>query len=278
MEGLILKNTNCDVCGSGDSTEVLQRQYNSLHQCRRCGLIYSRPMPENLPEANKQHYANLLGGHISKVEKRHRVYRKKLKRFSRYRLTGNFLEIGCSAGAMLNVARQMSWNAMGVDISEPDTEYARHQLGLNVFTGPVEEAGFQDDFFDVIYTNATLEHLSQPLSTLKECRRILRPKGVFYADTVNWDSYTRRLLGQHWKLAAALGHVHLFTPRNVRSLCAYAGLEHLKTWTTGVRVKGNAPGSIFDRGWHWHLLKPILSILTRVTKKGDSIEFIATKA
>jgi len=170
----------------------------------------------------------------------------------------------------------MGWSVKGVDLSRAANSFAREKLGLDVFTGTVEEAGFPDDYFDVVFTEATIEHVRHPLSTLKECRCILRPGGVFYADTVNWDSYTRRLLGSHWKYLGPAGHVHLYTPRNVVSLGHHAGLEHVWTWTTGVRVKPRQP-TTFEPPWYWHLFKGPLSFLTRLTKKGDHIEFLARK-
>jgi SAM-dependent methyltransferase len=170
----------------------------------------------------------------------------------------------------------MGWNARGVELCASAGAFARNELGLDVFTGTVEAAAFPDDCFDVIFTNAVLEHLRDPLSVLRECRRILRPGGVFYADTVNWDSYTRRLLGGRWKYLCPLGHVHLYTPRNVVLLCERAGLEHVRTWTSGVR--STVPSSPeFNSPWYWRLFKGPLSLLARWTDKGDHLEFLARK-
>ncbi len=272
----VLEDTNCDVCGSWDSKELLRKCSSAYHECSICGLIFARPMPKNLTELNEESYHRKLSKYVDKIGKKRIKNYRKLKRFSRYRKTGNFLEIGCNVGAVLNVARDMGWNVKGVDISQAASSHARQELGLDVFTGTVEAAGFPEDYFDVVFTEATLEHIRHPLSTLKECRRILRPGGVFYADTVNWDSYTRRLLGVHWKYLGPASHVHLYTPKNVLSLCQHAGLEHVKTWATGVRVTPRAPTS-FKTPWHWHFLKGPLSFLTRLTKKGDHIEFLAGK-
>lgn len=274
---LSFKDTNCDVCGNWNSRELIKLNGTAYHECISCGLIFSRPMPENLDDINEENYTKRLDAYARKIEGRRKQNRRKLKQFSRYKKTGNFLEIGCSGGALLSVAGDLGWNVKGVDISKAATAYARGKLGLDVFTGTVETAGFPSNYFDVIFTNATLEHIRHPLSTLKECRRVLRPGGVFYADTVNWDSYTRRLLGADWKLLNPIGHIHLYTPKNILSLCKHAGLEHVRTWTTGARVKSNTPNTTFKTPWYWHLLKAPLSLLTRLTNKGDSIEFLARK-
>ncbi len=270
------KDTNCDICGSWNSKELLKLKGSAYHECTTCGLIFARPIPNNLDQINEENYSAKIEDYVSKIEGKRKQYRRKLKQFSRFKKNGNFLEIGCNAGAALNVAREMGWNAKGVDISVAASFFARNKMGLDVFTGTVEAAAFPDNYFDVIYTNATLEHIRHPLSTLKECRRILRPGGVFYADTVNWDSYTRRLLGANWKYINPVDHVHLYTPQNILSLCQRAGLEHVRTWTSGVKVKVRTP-TISKTPWCWHLFKGPLSLLTKLTKKGDSIEFLARK-
>ena len=267
----------CTACGSTGGVELIRLKDGAYRQCSRCGLIFASPMPRNLEQNNEDMFTERLDQYAAKIRNQRWRNRCKLWRFSRYRRTGNLLEIGCNAGATLDVARRMGWNARGVELCASASDFARTKLGLDVFTGTVEAARYPEDCFDVIFTNAVLEHLRDPLSTLRECRRILRPGGVFYADTVNWDSYTRRFLGAHWKYLSPQAHVHLYTPENVRSLCDQAGLEHVKTWTTGVRVTAQQPAD-FRSPLHWHLMKGPLSFLARRTNKGDHIEFLARKA
>jgi SAM-dependent methyltransferase len=266
----------CDICGSSEFIELIRLQDGAYNECKTCGLIYANPIPDNYNQLNNQTYTGVVDDYIDNIRTKRKRYHGKLKRFSHYRLTGNFLEIGCNVGGLLKVACEMGWNVKGLDICAAATKYAREQLGLDVFTGTVEQAEYPENYFDVICTNAVLEHTRHPFSTLTECVRILRPGGIFYANTVNWDSYTRRLLGPDWKYLNMHGHIHLYTPENVNNLCQRVGFENVKIWSTGVRVKprGNTD---FQTPWHWHLLKGLLSCLTRITNKGDHIEFIATK-
>lgn len=272
----VFEDTNCDVCGCVESRELIAVRGSAYHECTRCGLIYARPMLRNVTEVNEEQYQAKLDFYAAKMRKKPR-YARKLRRFGSYRKTGNFLEIGCNAGTVISIARDLGWNVKGCDISAAATRYAREKIGLDVFTGTVEEAAYPDGYFDVIYTNATLEHLRHPLSTLRECCRVLRPGGMFYADTVNWDSYTRRILGVDWRHLSPTGHLHLYTPRNIRELCRRAGLEHVKTWTRGVRSTANMPGATYRPPWYMPFLKASLSLLSRFNCKGDSIEFLARK-
>lgn len=269
----------CDICGSEKSVELLPMYGTAYHECQQCALIYLRPMIDNTAELNEVFYTREIDKYVKKIESKKKRYHRKLQQFNKFRQTGRLLEIGCNTGALLSVASDIGWDAKGVDLSTTASVFAREEMKLDVFTGTVEEAGYPDDFFDVIYTNATLEHIKHPLSLLRECLRILRPGGVFYADTVNWDSYTRRLLGVGWRLLDPRDHVHLFTPENVKSLSQYTGFEHLKTWTTGFRAEPNANEAdrIHKVAFYWRWLKGPISLLTRFTKKGDSIEFLLQK-
>ena len=276
MEGMV--EVNCDVCGSEESRELLELLGSAYHECNQCGLIYAKWIAANYEDINDEAFAAEIDDYAAKVDIKKNRYRKKLTQFEKYKTGGNFLEIGCNAGALLVAARELGWNTHGVDISGTVAAYARDQFKLNVHTGTVESAQYPDNHFDVIYSNATLEHLQHPLSTMKECARILRPGGVLYACTVNWDSYTRQILGANWFLIHPRHHIHLFTPRNVQTLCSHANLELIKVWSTGARVQANAEGSTFKTPWYLNLMKGPLSMMTRITNKGDTIKFLATKA
>ena len=272
-----MEEVNCDICKSTESIELLALLGSAYHQCIHCGLIYAKWVAKDYEDLNESAFAAEIEDYAAKVEKNGKHTRRKLRKFDQYRQRNTFLEIGCNAGATLVAARENRWEVKGVDISATAATYAREHFDLDVHNGTVESACYPDDYFDVIFSNATLEHIQHPLSTLTECKRILRPGGVLYANTVNWDSYTREILGANWLLIHPAHHIHLFTPKNILALCDYSGLDHLKTWTTGARVRANAVGSDFKTSWLLNLTKGPLSFLTRFTKKGDSIEFMATK-
>jgi 2-polyprenyl-3-methyl-5-hydroxy-6-metoxy-1,4-benzoquinol methylase len=275
-----LKEVHCDVCGDVPSRELLKLHGSAYHECTSCLLIYAKWVSQDYVEDNEAAFASELQDYVSKASDQRRVKKleKELGPYSHYRKTNQFLEVGCNAGSVLLTARNLGWDVRGVDISAAATEFGRTTWDLNLHTGTLESAGYDDDTFDVIFSNATLEHVELPLSTLREISRVLRPGGIFYCNTVNWNSYTRQILNENWFLIAPTHHIHLFTPENVLMLCEKSGLEHLKTWTTGVRLQANAPESTFVTPWYLNLMKGPLSMLTRFTKKGDSIYFTATKA
>jgi len=52
-----------------------------------------------------------------------------------------------------------------------------------------EELPFQNNTFDYVESGAVFEHIHNPLTTIKEVKRILKPGGIFYIDTAFIQSY-----------------------------------------------------------------------------------------
>ena len=247
-------------------------------ECRQCGAIFTSPLAAHYESLNETAYQAAIDRYAQKIDAKLATNMRTLRPFEAYRERNTFLEIGCNAGAILVAAGKLGWEATGVDISKAATAYAREQRGLNAITGTLEDAALPDDHFDVVYSNAVLEHVEHPLQTLMEARRVLRPGGIFYADTVNWDSYTQRLLGHHWRYLEPMHHVQLYTPRNVRELARRTGFSVERIWTTGVRLSDHKPGLEYQSPFALRLCKGILSLATRFTDKGDSIRFLLRKA
>ena len=195
-----------------------------------------------------------------------------------YRRTNRLLEVGCNVGGFLDQARKQGWDAVGVEPVDACAGYGREQHGLNILTGRLEDARFPDDTFDVVYSSAVLEHVPAPSVLLREIARVLRPGGVTYHATVNYDCYTRRFIGAGWKLLSPSGHPSLFTPATMRAFCTGAGLEVLRIRTRGVRLRPNAAARL--RGLRRRLeeaRKLPLSAAARVTNQGDTIFVMARK-
>jgi len=142
------------------------------------------------------------------------------------------LDIGCARGYSTAVARELGFDAYGVEPSAADAQYARDELGLPVRTGTLEQAGFAAGFFDAVVMWSVLEHLSAPMTTMAEIARILRPGGIVNIFTPNGDSRAARAQGAAWIEYNRPGHVVLFSPATVRRLLAAHGLQPLEIYTT----------------------------------------------
>ena len=97
---------------------------------------------------------------------------------------GKLLEIGCGNGAMLKNMERMGWDVEGVDF-DPKCISAARKLDLTVYEGDISQLDFNANSFDAIVMNHVIEHLPDPISTLKECHRLLRKRGKLILVTPN---------------------------------------------------------------------------------------------
>ena len=62
--------------------------------------------------------------------------------------------------------------------------------GANLRAGTVETLGFERESFDVIILNDVIEHLPDPLGTMRYCASLLAPDGFFVIQTPEYGGTT----------------------------------------------------------------------------------------
>lgn len=97
----------------------------------------------------------------------------------------HILDAGCGVGAIaLDLAATVEpGRIVGIDVDDEQVKAARktaQQRGLaaEFEVGTAYELPFDDATFDVVYSNAVLLYLREPVKALAEMRRVLRPGGV----------------------------------------------------------------------------------------------------
>ena len=68
------------------------------------------------------------------------------------------VDIGCSVGATVVAAKQLGWQASGVDISQAAVDYCREQ-GLDCYKIDGPELPFEDNTFDLVTNWHVIEHV-----------------------------------------------------------------------------------------------------------------------
>lgn len=107
------------------------------------------------------------------------------------------LDCGCGPGSItIGLAKRIApGTAVGIDVDPGEVERARQLaaeqgVGNAQFqTGNVYELPFADGTFDAAFSNALLDHLSDPIAALREIRRILKADGVLGVRTADRDGY-----------------------------------------------------------------------------------------
>lgn len=95
------------------------------------------------------------------------------------------LDYGCGPGSICDIARRVAPGAViGLDANAGRLTLAARRAAelrihnVSVRRGSVYELPFEDASFDAVFSQALLEHLSQPRQAVKEFLRGLKPGGA----------------------------------------------------------------------------------------------------
>jgi SAM-dependent methyltransferase len=238
---------NCPVCEAdepkflgyrgGEAHHSREGVKTSIVRCGKCSHQYPNPMPfprESLDDLYRDPDEYFQNTDVESLKK-HALgmlsdFEKQLGR------KGRFLDVGCGVGYMLWAAKELGWEVEGIDPSKAFIEAGKQRLGINGKAMFLHEANFPGDYFDAILMSSILEHLYNPIETLREVRRVLNPNGWFYFDIPNEDGlYMRfgnlymRLQRRDWVVVMAPTfppyHVQGFNPKSLNTLMKRAGLE-----------------------------------------------------
>jgi SAM-dependent methyltransferase len=150
---------------------------------------------------------------------------------------GRLLDVGAGVGALVRLARDRGWEAVGIDVDPAVVAYARGR-GLDVRLGELAKLELPAARFDLVTLCNVVDFVADPVAVLAECRRVLVPGGRIFLRTPNvpWQLQgaraTRALaaigLGRlvhgrgRW---LAIFHRSNFGARTLRIALARAGFE-----------------------------------------------------
>jgi 2-polyprenyl-3-methyl-5-hydroxy-6-metoxy-1,4-benzoquinol methylase len=222
----------CPACKSSSSRLMAQRGCAiSLRSCLRCGLVFHNEFSSEAEVGeyygHYYHDSNLSFSPITESR-----FKALLSSFEPYRKSGRVLDVGCGAGHFLKIAMEQGWAAYGTEVADGAFEQLS-RLGINYFRGELRSASFPGQFFDVIYCSEVIEHLLDPAALLAESFNILRPGGILYLTTPNYDSLSRRLIGPDWRVICK-EHICYFTPKVLRRALTRAGFKAVKIKTRNI--------------------------------------------
>lgn len=139
---------------------------------------------------------------------------------------GRLLDVGCGSGEWLLEMRRRGWTVAGVDFDESAVKLAR-QEALKVECGSLEEQNYPDDYFDAVTLNHVIEHVPDPVRTLAECARILKPEGKLVLFTPNNASLGHLLFKESWRGLEPPRHLHVFSMKSLRGALVMAGFREV---------------------------------------------------
>ncbi len=134
------------------------------------------------------------------------------------------LELGCAHGSFLVQLQDRGWDCVGVEPSVDASNRATAK-GLDVRVGSLEEMDFPLEHFDAVFAWMVVEHLHDPVCTLRHIRGLLKPDGRLYFSVPNFGCWERHLFGRLRYSLSDVTHLHQFTPATLRRLLETCGFE-----------------------------------------------------
>ena len=121
---------------------------------------------------------------------------------------GRFIDVGCGNGQTVDVARQLGWDAMGIEV-DPEAIRAAQRTGLNIVEGTYEQLTQYKQHFDCIMCSHVLEHVHDPRDLLEKLKLAIKPGGVLLLSLPNSLSALRRHFGINWRGLEAPRHLSI---------------------------------------------------------------------
>jgi 2-polyprenyl-3-methyl-5-hydroxy-6-metoxy-1,4-benzoquinol methylase len=254
-----------------------------LYECKKCGLIYQAEIPNEF--LMEKLYGHWLDPEISVAAKA--MSRRDLN----YHVNdagevmmliayfgGNpsrlhFLDHGMGWGSWALMAKAFGCHAYGTEISQTKLEYCSSQ-GIEV----IQWQDLEKHKFDFINTEQLFEHISEPLATLRQLKKALKPNGLIKISVPDGTDTKRRLKVGDWTAVkysknslnaiSPLEHVNCFSRTTVIKMAEIAGLKEVRIALTLQYIY-----------WvNWKPIKPLIYTMLRpfrlnVLRKGTNLFF-----
>ena len=194
----------CPICGGHEFSHLFHKEKQSFVRCVQCHFTLINPRP-SFDQIAKTYDSVYSENYTKKAEKKRKRALRRVKRLkSRYSLRGNWLDVGCSAGFVVEAAQNQGFTGYGIDIEAGGLAYGENILGLsNLIEGTLGEYQYPSRFFDVISAYDVIEHVPDLNLFLTEIKRILKPHGIVDIGTPDID---------HWRVPKNLPTWNEFKP------------------------------------------------------------------
>lgn len=241
-----LETPDCLLCG-GSEFETIQAGLVDqvwekpgrfqVERCAACGFHMTRPRPAP-GEALGFYYDNAYSGEGGDYLGLRAFYEtgagELLLKVRTWIIMGvtpvgpedRLLEVGCSYGNYLAVTRELTGcEVHGLDFDEGSIANAVDKEHIKYRTGELSEAGYPDGHFTLVTMFHLLEHVPDPVGTLRAAHRVLAPGGHISVEVPNLHGFWRYVFGRYWLPWFIPQHLSHFSPQTLRRALELAGFE-----------------------------------------------------
>ena len=203
------------------------RRYYRWVKCKKCALLRSDPvltvdLAELYQKSTFDYSSEIAGLKKAYVE----ITKKALSPKTPH---GSVLEVGGGNGFYLEAALESGFtSAYAVEPSIEAVAASRADIRQNTIVDMMKPGLVPDNSHQVVGMFHVMDHLPDPLETVKLCVSALKPGGTFVVAVHNFNSWSSRLLRAKSPIVD-VEHTFLFTKSTAKKLFEAAGLVNIKT-------------------------------------------------
>jgi 2-polyprenyl-3-methyl-5-hydroxy-6-metoxy-1,4-benzoquinol methylase len=143
------------------------------------------------------------------------------------------LDIGCGFGETLGYHKARGCDVYGVEADENIRRVAG-KFGFNVHVGLFDPSLYESGFFDYVTMDQVIEHVTDPVKTMKGVAAVLKTGGYAILSTPNSNGWGTKVFGKKWLNWHAPYHLQHFSVESMKIAAGMAGLtvEKYRTITS----------------------------------------------
>lgn len=143
------------------------------------------------------------------------------------------LDIGCGFGGSVGYHASRNCEAYGVEADSSIKKVVDH-FGLNIKNGLFNYQDYKRNFFDYVTMDQVLEHMTDPVQTLKDISKILKPTGVVVVNVPNSESWGAKIFRSKWIHWHTPYHLQHFSKKSIQLAAKNSdfNMVSIKTFTS----------------------------------------------
>jgi len=230
---------NCRLCNSSELsiyyTQGIWDQFK-FYKCNECKLV-NLDMSEGIDQGKYS---------VEYIDPDNMQHKKNKDQLATYNFIkrniskrGNYLDIGCGNGKLLQLAKADNWDVHGIELSQSFAEKIKERLDIDVTV--VNFMDYQTEVkYDLLTLRHVLEHLPDPVLAMKKMNSFLNEGAYAELEFPNIEGLTfkvRRFLDKlgiskkKYEENYKPGHCHEFSKKSFNYLLSKTGFELVK-WET----------------------------------------------
>jgi SAM-dependent methyltransferase len=219
----------------GAARYLFDRNGYQISRCAGCGLLMAQAPFEPGQYESDSYYTMQWPDQATLYAHWAFRWRWIARQITKLKPNGHILDVGAGNGSFVKIAREeYALRAIGIEPSKAETEFARRVLGEDLCCQTVESVTGK---FDAVTSFNVIEHVTDPLTMLREMAKRTKQAGLIVLTTPSPSSVQARVKGlDNWAMICPPHHLNIFPLAALRQSLMCVGFEIVRHDTLSTYV------------------------------------------